>query len=120
MDSQLLDHLTQTSSTSGNEEKIRDVIKTYIKDFVDEIHTDTLGSLVGLKRGNGEGKRMLLAAHMDEIGLMVTHVEEKGFARFTSIGGLRPITCVGSRVLFENGATGAIYVQYRESARMDC
>jgi endoglucanase len=115
LDIQLLEHLTQINSPSGYEDNIRDVINNYIKDYVDEVRVDPLGSLVGIRKGSGEGKNILLAAHMDEIGLMVTHIEEKGFIRFTSIGGLRPMTCIGGRALFDNGIIGAIYVEHRKS-----
>ena len=115
MDIQLLEHLTQTSSPSGNEENIRNVIKSYIHDLVDDVHVDPLGSLVGLRKGSGHGKSIILAAHMDEIGLMATHIEEKGYVRFTSVGGLRPMTCIGSRVVFSDGTIGAVYVEHLES-----
>ena len=116
MDIQLLEHLTQTNSPSGYEENIRHVIKDYIHDYVDEVRTYPLGSLVGLRKGSGTGKSILLAAHMDEIGLMATHIEAKGFVRFTSIGGLRPMTCIGGRAVFADGTVGAIYVEHRESS----
>ncbi|RLC88801.1 MAG: M42 family peptidase, partial [Chloroflexi bacterium] len=62
----------------------------------------------------GTGKKLVLAAHMDEIGVMVTHVDEKGFLRFTRMGGVRPLNCIGGRVRFANGTLGAIYVEHRE------
>ena len=115
MDIQLLNHLTQTNSPSGYEGDIRHVIKGYIEEYVDELRTDPLGSLVGIRKGSGEGLRIMIAAHMDEIGLMVTHVEEKGFVRFTSIGGIRAMNCIGGRAVFADGTVGAIYLEHRES-----
>jgi putative aminopeptidase FrvX len=115
LDIQLLEHLTQTNSPSGYEENIRQVIKAYIEDYIDDLRTDPLGSLVGFRKGTIGGKSILLSAHMDEIGLMVTHVEEKGFLRFTSIGGLRPMNCIGGRAVFSDGTIGAIYLEHRES-----
>ncbi len=116
MDIQLLEHLTQTNSPSGYEENIRRIIKGYIEDHVDALRTDPLGSLVGQRKGSGDGKRILLAAHMDEIGLMATHVEEKGFIRFTSIGGVSALNCIGGRAVFADGTVGAIHSERRESS----
>jgi putative aminopeptidase FrvX len=115
LDIHLLEQLTQTNSPSGYEDNIRQVIEANIQEFVDEYRIDPLGSLVGLRKGSGDGQKILLAAHMDEIGLMATHIEEKGFVRFTAIGGLMPMTCIGSRAVFTNGTVGAIYLEHRES-----
>lgn len=116
MDFELLDKLTQTFGPSGYEDGIRALIEETIVGLADEVRVDPLGSLVALRRGARGHEKLLLAAHMDEIGLMVTHVEEKGFLRFTSIGGVRAMNCVGGRASFANGATGSIYVEYREDA----
>ncbi|MGC9350085.1 MAG: M42 family metallopeptidase [Anaerolineae bacterium] len=113
MDLKLLEQLTQTFGPSGYEEEIRALIRRTIEDAADKIRVDRLGSLVAYRQGSGE-KRLLLAAHMDEIGLMVTHVEEKGFLRFTSIGGVRAIDRVGGRAQFADGTSGPIYVERRE------
>ena len=117
MNLELLEKLTQTFGPSGYEDKIRAVIREEIQDLADEIRVDPLGSLVAYRKGSREdGKNILLAAHMDEIGLMVTYVEEKGFMRFTSIGGVYPANCIGSRVRFADGTVGAMYVERRENA----
>ena len=73
----LINKLTKTFGVSGNEENIREVIKEEIKDYVDEIRKDVLGNLIAVKKGSG--KKILLSAHMDEIGIMVTHIEDNGF-----------------------------------------
>jgi tetrahedral aminopeptidase len=119
LDLTLLDTLTQTFGPSGYEEEIRAVIGTTIEPITDEVRTDPLGSLIGIRRGagmDGDRKKLLLAAHMDEIGLMVTHIEKNGFLRFTTIGGVRPVNCIGGRARFANGASGPIYVEYREDS----
>lgn len=108
---ELIRKLVQTHSPSGCEEQIRAVIRAEVESFADELGVDPLGSLVVHKQGSGEGKRIILAAHMDEIGVMVTFVDEKGFARFTRIGGVYPITCVGARVVFADGIVGIISVE---------
>ncbi len=102
----LIKKLTETFSPSGYENAIREVIMEEIKDLADEIRVDALGNLIA-RKGSG-GKKIMLAAHMDEIGIMVNHVDKNGFARFASLGGVFPQTLVGSRVRFMNGAPGVI------------
>jgi endoglucanase len=63
-----------------------------------------------VKQGSGDGLKIMLAAHMDEIGLMVSYIDEHGFARLTPLGGVQPETMVGNRALFTNGAVGVINV----------
>lgn len=106
----LIKKLTETFSPSGYESAIREVIMEEIKDFADEFYVDALGNLIAIK-GSG-GKKVMLAAHMDEIGLMVNHIDENGFARFTSLGSVFPQTLVGARVHFMNGTPGVIGAHY--------
>jgi len=75
---------------------------------VDDVRTDALGNLIALKRGTGSGVPVMVAAHMDEIGLVVTWVDDKGFLRFAPTGGVSPVTLIGGRVRFANGALGVI------------
>lgn len=91
---------------AGNEDKIRDYIKNEIESYVDEITVDAMGNLIARKKG--PGKRVMIAAHMDQIGLMVTHIDDKGFLRFTNIGGISPFTSLSQRVVFENGTVGVV------------
>ena len=84
----LLKELSETSGVSGQEDQIRARVSDHLAPLVDELHTDILGSLTGIKRGSDSpGKRVMLAAHMDEIGLIVTRLE-KGFLRFAQVGGV--------------------------------
>ena len=116
---ELIRKLVETYGPSGSEEQIRAAIRAEVEPFADELRVDPLGSLVIHKQGSpsagsgqtGEGKRVLLAAHMDEIGVMVTYVDEKGFVRFTRIGGVNPLTCVGTRVAFADGTVGVIGIE---------
>lgn len=117
MDLALLEKLTQTFGPSGYEDEIRAVIGEAIEGLADETRVDALGTLVGHRRATKStdgAKKILLAAHMDEIGLMVTHVEEKGFVRFTSLGGVRAMNCVGARARFANGITAPMYVERQD------
>ncbi len=114
MNLELLRTLTQTFGPSGYEEAIRNVIHGAVQDLADEVRVDPLGSLVASRKGQGAGKKIMLAAHMDEIGLMITHIEEKGFARCTPIGGLRAYNHIGNRARFADGTLGVIYQERRD------
>lgn len=106
---QLIQKLTETFSPSGYENSIREVIRHEILPLADEIQVDPLGNLVARKGTRGKnGKRIMLAGHMDEIGLIATHIDDNGFIRFTGIGGIRPLALTGSRVRFVNGVPGVI------------
>lgn len=106
---ELLQRLTDTFSPSGYEDTVRSLIRREIKDLADAVRVDALGNLIARKgkAGNG-GKRIMLAAHMDEIGLMVSHVDTHGFVHFSAIGGLFRRYVLGSRVRFMDGTPGVI------------
>ncbi|KJF28847.1 M42 family metallopeptidase [Clostridium aceticum] len=93
-------------SPAGNEGRISEFIRNQIKDYVDEIKVDALGNLIARKKGNG--KKIMLAGHMDQIALMVTYIDDKGFLRFTNVGGISPTISLSQRVIFENGTIGVI------------
>lgn len=105
---ELLKKLTECSAPSGREEKISELIKSEAEKWADEIYTDTLGNLI-VKKGSG-GKKIIVLAHMDEIGVVVTYKDDKGFLRFAAVGGLKQKDLVGRRVKFENGEIGVIGV----------
>lgn len=105
----IIKKLAQTFGPSGNEKKVAEVITGLIKDKVDDVKTDALGNLICVKKGTG--KKIMLAAHMDEIGLIVSHIDEKGFLRFSNVGGVHPWGIVGKRVVFENGTTGIVWYE---------
>ncbi|MBQ7034822.1 MAG: hypothetical protein IJN34_03705 [Clostridia bacterium] len=76
--------LVQLKGVSGNERAIASYIKEQILPFADKVYEDALGNLVAVKKG--EGPKVMLMAHMDEIGLVATFVDEKGFIRISSVG----------------------------------
>lgn len=89
----ILQTLVETPGPSGSEHVIREKVKAEIQGHVDELYTDALGNLIARKGSLKEGgKRIMISAHIDEIGLMVTHVDDNGFARFMPIGGINPLT----------------------------
>ena len=113
----LLKLLTQANGISGNEEAVCEIIRTEIKDYVDEIDYDGLGNIIAHKKGNG--KKLMISAHTDEIGVMVTYVEEKGFLRFATIGGVDIYNTINSRVVFANGVEGVISYESTVDVKKD-
>lgn len=102
----LLQQLTETFAPSGYEDAIRKIVRAEIEPLADEVRVDALGNLIA-RKGRG-GKKIMIAAHMDEIGLIVNHVDERGFVRFTSIGGVFGKYLLSGRVRFLNGTQGLI------------
>lgn len=98
MDIALLEELCKIPGTSGFEHRIRNYVYEQIKDLVDEVQTDNLGNLYAIKRGKSS-KKLMLAAHLDEIGFMVTHIDDRGFIYFHTLGGFDPKTLTAQRVL---------------------
>ena len=105
--------LVEAFGPSGFEDQVRAVIKEEIAGLADEVRVDTLGNLIALKKGNGTagGKKVMLSGHMDEIGVIVSYIDKKGFLRFSPIGGVRSLYEVMGRVRFENGTVGVIGVE---------
>ena len=107
---ELTKRLVETWGPPGYEHRIRGLIREEVAELADEIWVDGLGNLI-CRIGTG-GKKVLIAAHMDEIGLMANYQEpESGYLRFTGLGGLRSDTLNGNRVQFEDGTVGVIAVQ---------
>ncbi len=105
----LLRILTQIPAPSGHEDALRAAVQKMIQPYADEVRVDALGNLIARKGKTAKnGKRIMLAAHLDEIGLIVSHVDSNGFARFSALGGFAPHRRVGARVKFLNGALGVI------------
>jgi tetrahedral aminopeptidase len=115
----LMKKLTEAYGPSGNEEQIRDLIRGEVEPLADEVRVDTLGNLIAVKKGSGGGKRVMLAAHMDEIGLIISYVDKKGFLRAQPIGGVDLTTLVGGRVVFSDGAIGVIAPEDRQGYRKE-
>lgn len=92
--------MVETPGLSGYETKISNVVEDYFRPYSDDIVRDKLGNLIILKKGNiGDRKKIFLAAHMDEIGLMVKQIDEKGFIKFTNIGGIDQRTLLTQEVV---------------------
>ena len=93
--------LSDGTSVSAYEYKMEDTIRYAFHKYIDENKIDDLGNIIGLKKGknNSSNLKIMLAAHMDEIGLMVKYIEDNGFIRFTNIGGIDPRTILGQEVI---------------------
>ncbi|HUG34504.1 MAG TPA: M42 family metallopeptidase [Anaerolineales bacterium] len=107
----LLQQLTETFGPSGYEENVRKLVRAEVKPLADELKVDALGNLIARKRpakNTNAARKIMIAAHMDEIGLMVSHVDADGFVRFSNIGGVFGKYVLGGRVRFLNGTQGVI------------
>lgn len=113
----LIQSLVESVAPSGYEGAVCHLIKKEIEGFADETRLDALGSLIARKgEKTAKGLRIMLAAHMDEIGIMATHIDENGFVRFVPLGGVFPLNCIGGRVIFLDGTRGIIGVE-REAVK---
>jgi tetrahedral aminopeptidase len=94
----LLRRLIETPGVPGREERQREIAREELGSLTDEVRTDALGSVIGTKKGSGDG-RVMVAAHTDEIGFLVKHIDDKGFVRLQALGGHDPANMVSQRVL---------------------
>ncbi len=97
---------------SGNEHNVADVIKTLLAGHVDSMRTDALGNLIVEKYGTDDNaQRIMITAHMDHIGFVVTAIEKEGYLRVTNVGGIALEYSVGRHVIFENSVDGVLFCQ---------
>jgi endoglucanase len=109
---ELLKQLSELYGPSGYEDAVRQTLKEMVLDYAAEAQVDALGNLiVRAKAGTEGGKKIMLAAHMDEIGLIISYIDKKGFLRFNRIGGVSPLTLLGQRVRFASGQIGVIGIE---------
>lgn len=102
LDYRLIKRLTEASGASGDESEVRKIIRQGVEPLSDSVRTDALGNLTALKKGTARGGRrklVMLAAHMDEVGLMVTHIDKSGYLRFAKVGGIDDRLLPAKRVL---------------------
>lgn len=110
----LIRKLTEAFGPSGFEDDVRALIRAEVEPFADDIEVDAIGNLIVHKKGDGSGLKVIVAAHMDEIGLMASHITKEGFVRVTNIGYIFPQTLRGSRVHFTGGAVGSLFSEHVE------
>lgn len=107
----MLKDLTDANGIPGNEREVRDVMEGYIKPYADEVYTDNLGSLIAKKTGNADGPKIMIAGHLDEVGFMVTRIDDKGFIYFQTVGGWWSQVMLAQRVTImakDGDVTGVI------------
>jgi endoglucanase len=115
---ELIRDFTAAYGPSGREDQIREIIRGAIEPHCDRVSVDALGNLIAFRQGQGgaggtaggSGARLkvMLAGHMDEIGVIVTHLDENGFVRFANVGGMSPHVLLGQRLVFANGRAGSV------------
>jgi tetrahedral aminopeptidase len=111
----LIKKLVETPGPSGHEGQVRELIRKEVEKLADDVRVDALGNLIVRKGELKEGgKTIMLSGHMDEIGIMVTHIDENGFVRFTSVGFVMPYNCISGRVRFLDGTLGVIGLEMRQ------
>jgi putative aminopeptidase FrvX len=103
----LLKEICEVPGAPGFEQKIREVVLREVTPLVDEVRVDNMGNVTAIKKGR-EDKRVMIGAHMDEIGFIVTHIDDQGFVRFHTLGGFDPKTLTAQRVLI-HGKDKSIY-----------
>lgn len=104
MSFELLKKLCETPGVSSREEPIRAVVAEELRGLTDSVYLDAMGNAIGVKKGSG-GPKVMIAAHMDEIGFLVKHVDDKGYLRLQPIGGWDPRVMVAQRV-YVHGFSG--------------
>ncbi len=109
----LIEKLVNLYGPSSKEDAVKSFIKGEIEQEVDEIGDDKFGNLVAHIKGSGE--KLLIAAHMDSIGVIVTDIDKNGFLRISEVGGLRKSFLVGQKLLFENSVEGFVFYEDKES-----
>ena len=99
VDIKLLKNICETPGAPGFENGVRNLVLKEIENCVDDINIDNMGNVIALKKGKDETKSVMIAAHMDEIGFIVTHINDKGFLQFHPLGGFDPKTLTSQRVI---------------------
>ncbi|MEP4077382.1 M42 family metallopeptidase [Haloferula sp.] len=99
IDVPLLARICEAPGAPGFEKEIRKLVLAELKGLADKVTTDNMGNVIALKKGRSAKKKTMAAAHMDEIGFIVTHIDDKGFIRFNPVGGFDPKTLTSQRVL---------------------
>ena len=99
IDVKLFAEICKEPGVPGYEKRIRDLVIKTVKPYADDLSVDNLGNVIALKKGKDSSKRVMAAAHMDEIGFIVTHIDDNGFIRFQPLGGFDPKTLTAQRVI---------------------
>jgi len=104
-ETRLLRDLSNAFGPPGNEKQVRELLKTELQPYADEVRVDKLGNVLFYHKGKESYPRIMLSAHMDEVGVLVTFIENEGFLRFETLGGIPSNTLPGQRILFQTEKT---------------
>ena len=107
----LIEKLCNAYGVSGDEGDVRNIIKEEVKSFADNITTDRLGNLIVLKKGKDHSRKVMICAHMDEVGFIISGFTDKGYLKFKNVGGIDTRVILGKRVVFKNGIKGIIGIK---------
>jgi len=107
---EMLKDILAAYGPSGHEAKVSAVLKKYVEPCCDEVYSDTLGNLIAVKKGTS-GKKVMLSAHMDQIGFIIVDIDKNGFLRIAGVGGILPPLSVAREIIFENGVRGVTYFE---------
>jgi putative aminopeptidase FrvX len=113
----LLRRLSECFGPSGREDRVRELVAAEVGRLADEVRSDALGNLFAVRRG--PGPRVALAAHLDQVGVIVTHVGEDGFCRIAPVGGVAPHVLLGQRLAFASGAVAAVAAERRDDPKQE-
>jgi putative aminopeptidase FrvX len=94
----LLAHICEVAGVPGHEQRIRELVIKEVTPLADKVSIDNMGNVTAFKKGKGD-KKVMIAAHMDEIGFIITHIDDNGFLRFIPLGGFDPKTLTAQRVI---------------------
>ena len=95
----LLKKICEVPGAPGREQLVRELVLAQVKKYADSVSIDNMGNVTVVKKGKNSKKKVMIAAHMDEIGFMVNHIDDKGFLRFVPLGGFDPKTLTAQRVI---------------------
>ena len=95
---ELLKEICEVAGAPGHEQRVREIVIRETENLVDEVRVDNMGNVIAVKKGK-ESKKVMIGAHMDEIGFIVTHIDDNGFVFFHTLGGFDPKTLTAQRVI---------------------
>ncbi len=108
----LLEKLCNACGVSGNEAEVRDIIIPEIKEHCDNLKVDSMGNIIAFKKGESSEKKLMIAAHMDEVGFIISGVTDKGYLEFKTVGGIDTRVMISKRVLIgKNKIPGVIGIK---------
>lgn len=107
----LLETLCNADGVSGDEDEIRNILKNSAAAYAEKIETDRLGNLICFRSGKNHDKRIMLSAHMDEVGFIISSITDSGYLKFKTVGGIDTRVILGKTVRFKNGVKGIIGVK---------